>query len=199
MARARFVCLLWGEPQNKKKNELRRCRPRRYGCGSPSWRRRVRALPAGLPFFARACLGLSTAECRSAPRDELSSKSGSERACPCHFRRNFLPGQHMPRASFSDAFVARFSHAVLLGLPRRPAGSARLLPAFPTRHGRGNSRLRTRLLLCAFMRALTLRRTDTDGAFLNAGFVSVSVQCPDETVRFSPLHTAPWQQVSQQL
>jgi hypothetical protein len=66
--------------------------------------------PRGLTFF-RTCLhrdALSTAKCRSALRDELSSKSGSERACPCHFRRNFLPGQHMPRASFSDAFVARF-------------------------------------------------------------------------------------------
>ena len=196
---ARFVCLLWGEPRNKKKRTSHDAVLSDMAVAHLRGDGGYALSPRVYLFFARACLGLSTAECRSAPRDELSSKSGSERACPCHFRRNFLPGQHMPRASFSDAFVARFSHAVLLGLRRRPAGSARLLCAFATRHGRGNSPLRTRLLLCAFMRALTLRRTDTDGAFLNAWFVSVSFQCPDETVRFSPLHTAPWQQVSQQL
>ncbi len=136
--RARFVCLFLGGALNKK-NEQRHAVLGDMAMAHLRGDGGYALSPRVYPFFARACLGLSTAKCRSALRDELSSKSGSERACPCHFRRNFLPGQHMPRASFSDAFVARFSHAVLLGLRRRPAGSARLLPAFPTRHGRGNS------------------------------------------------------------
>ena len=59
-------------------------------------------------LLCRPCQEGRGYQCRSAARDLFESKSGTQRAFPCHVRRNFLPGQHMPRASFSDAFVARF-------------------------------------------------------------------------------------------